>query len=89
MATSVFVVNSTGMAVNPALHRNLSYHPARNVAPIALMVRLPEVRVVNAALSARSLADLTALAKSTPGGPTYGSRRGRLPASRWRLASGQ
>ncbi len=67
------VVNSTGMAVNPALHKNLSYDPLNDLIPIGLIVRIPEVLVVNAALPVSSLAELAALAKSTPGGLTFGS----------------
>jgi tripartite-type tricarboxylate transporter receptor subunit TctC len=67
------VVNNTGMAVNPALHKNLSYDPLNDLIPIGLIVRIPEVLVVNAALPVHSLAELAALAKSTPGGLTFGS----------------
>ncbi len=70
---TLVVVNNTGMAVNPSLHKSLSYDPLNDLVPIGLIVRIPEVLVVNAALPVRSLADLGALAKSTPGGLTYGS----------------
>jgi tripartite-type tricarboxylate transporter receptor subunit TctC len=70
---TLIIVNSTGMSVNPAIHKNLAYDPVRDVAPIALIVRIPQVLVVNAALPVRSLADLAKLAKSTPGGLTYAS----------------
>jgi tripartite-type tricarboxylate transporter receptor subunit TctC len=70
---TLIVVNSTGMSVNPAIHKNLSYDPMRDVAPIALIVRIPQVLVVNAALPVKSLAELAALAKSTPGGLAYAS----------------
>jgi tripartite-type tricarboxylate transporter receptor subunit TctC len=68
---TLVVVNSTGMAVNPAMHKNLSYDPVRDLAPIALIVRIPQVLTVNAGLPVRSLAELAALAKSTPDGLTY------------------
>jgi tripartite-type tricarboxylate transporter receptor subunit TctC len=70
---TLVVVNSTGMSVNPALHKNLSYDPVRDLAPIALMVRIPQVLVVNAAVPAKSLAELASLAKSAPGGLNYSS----------------
>ena len=38
-----------------------------------MIARVPEVLVVNAALPVHSLADLARLAKSTPGGLSYGS----------------
>ncbi len=70
---TLVVVNNTGLAVNPALHKNLSYDPLNDLVPIGLIVRIPEVLVVNAALSVQSFADLRALAKSTPGGLSYAS----------------
>jgi tripartite-type tricarboxylate transporter receptor subunit TctC len=70
---TLVVVNSTGMAVNPALHKSLSYDPVHDLAPIALIVRIPQVLVVHEALPVQSLADLAALAKSRPGGLNYAS----------------
>jgi tripartite-type tricarboxylate transporter receptor subunit TctC len=70
---TLVVVNNTGMAVNPALHRSLSYDPLNDLVPIGLIVRIPEVLVVHAALPVQSLAELGALAKSTPGGLSYAS----------------
>ncbi len=70
---TLVVVNSTGMAVNPAMHRNLSYDPVRDIAPIALIVRIPQVLTVNSELPVKSIADFTALAKSRPGGLNYAS----------------
>ena len=46
---------------------------SKDFAPVALIARIPEVLVVNAALPVHSLADLAKLAKATPGGLTYGS----------------
>ena len=68
---TLVVVNSTGMSVNPAIHKNLSYDPVRDIAPIALIVRIPQVLTVHAELPVKSIAELTALAKSRPGGLNY------------------
>jgi tripartite-type tricarboxylate transporter receptor subunit TctC len=70
---TLIVVNSTGMSVNPAIHKKLSYDPVRDLAPIALIVRIPQVLVVNAALPVTSLSDLAALARATPNGLAYAS----------------
>ena len=70
---TLIVANNTGMAVNVALHKNLPYDPLKDLAPVALIARIPEVLVVNAELPVRSLADLGRLAKETPGGLSYGS----------------
>ncbi len=70
---TLVVVNNTGMAVNPALHKNLAYDPISDLVPIGLIVRIPEVLVVNAALPVQSVADIAPLARSTPGGLSYAS----------------
>src|SRR5262245_12916554 len=70
---TLVVVNNTGLAVNPALHKSLPYDPLNDLVPIGLIVRIPEVLVVNAALPAQSLADIAALARATPGGLSYAS----------------
>ena len=70
---TLVVVNNTGMAVNPALHRSLSYDPLNDLVPIALIVRIPEVLVVHAALPVRSLPELVAYAKAAPGGLNFAS----------------
>ena len=70
---TLMVANSTGLAVNVTLQKNLPYDPAKDFTPISLIVRIPEVLVVNAVLPVHSLADLAALAKATPGGLSYGS----------------
>ncbi len=70
---TLMISNSTGMAGNVTLYKNLSYDPATDLAPIALIARIPEVLVVNAALPVYSVADLVKLAKSTPGGLSFGS----------------
>src|SRR3954469_20500503 len=70
---TLMVGNTSGLATNPTLHKILPYDPVKDFAPIALIARIPEVLVVNAALPVQSLPDLAKLAKATPGGLTYGS----------------
>ncbi len=70
---TLMVGNTSGLATNPTLHKTLPYDPIKDFAPIALIARIPEVLVVNAALPVQSLPDLARLAKATPGGLTYGS----------------
>ena len=70
---TLIVANNTGMAVNAALIKSLPYDPTRDLVPVALIARIPEVLAVNAALPVHSLADLAKLAKETSGGLSYGS----------------
>jgi tripartite-type tricarboxylate transporter receptor subunit TctC len=69
---TLMIANSTTMAINPTLHKALPYDPA-DLAPVLLIARIPQVLVVNAALPVHSIADLVKLAKSTPGGLSYGT----------------
>ena len=70
---TLMIANSTGMAGNVTLYKSLSYDPLTDLAPIALIARIPEVLVVNAELPVHSIADLVKLAKTTPGGLSFGS----------------
>jgi tripartite-type tricarboxylate transporter receptor subunit TctC len=69
---TLMVANSTTLAVNPALYKKLPYNAA-DFAPIALLARIPHVLVVHAGLPVHSIDDLVKLARSTPGGLSYGS----------------
>jgi tripartite-type tricarboxylate transporter receptor subunit TctC len=69
---TLMIANSTTLAINPTLHKALPYDPA-DLAPVLLIARIPQVLVVNAALPVHSIADLVKLAKSTPGGLSYGT----------------
>jgi len=69
---TLMIANSTTLAINPTLHKSLPYDPG-DLAPVMLIARIPQVLVVNAALPVHSIADLVKLAKSTPGGLSYGT----------------
>jgi tripartite-type tricarboxylate transporter receptor subunit TctC len=64
---------SAGLSVNPALSSKLPYDPARDFAPVSLLVINPQILVVNNAVPVNSLKELIALAKSRPGQLNYGS----------------
>jgi tripartite-type tricarboxylate transporter receptor subunit TctC len=70
---TLMVATSSTMATNVTLFKNLPYDPAVDLAPVALIARVPEVLVVNAALPVESVADIARLAKATPGGLHFGS----------------
>jgi tripartite-type tricarboxylate transporter receptor subunit TctC len=65
--------NFSTLAVNLGLHRNLPYDPLKDFQPITLLAKVPQILVVNPALPAKSLKELIALARATPGALTYGS----------------
>src|SRR5262245_58505617 len=70
---TLMVATSSTMATNVSLHKNLPYDPLADFIPLVLIARSPEVLLTNAALPARSIADLVALARVTPGGLSFGS----------------
>lgn len=61
-------------AINPHVYKaRMQYAPDKDLAPITLVVKVPNVLVVNPALPVRTLADLLARAKDQPGKVSYGS----------------
>src|SRR5260221_9249546 len=70
---TLMTVASTTMATNVSLHRNLPYDPLTDFIPIVQIARSPEVLLINATLPVRSIEDLVKLARSTPGGLSFGS----------------
>jgi tripartite-type tricarboxylate transporter receptor subunit TctC len=62
------------IAINPHVHKGrMQYAPEKDLAPITLMVKVPNVLVVNPKLPVKSVAELLALAKTNPGKLSYGS----------------
>ncbi|MEJ0069614.1 MAG: tripartite tricarboxylate transporter substrate binding protein [Pseudomonadota bacterium] len=61
------------IAVNKALFDSLPYDPERDLAPIALLVRAPQIFVVNPSLPIANFADFVAHAKAHPGQLSYGT----------------
>jgi len=64
---TLLIAHDGTMAMNPVVYPNLPYHPQRDFAPVALLAAIPEVLLVNAAVPARSVRELIALAKVNPG----------------------
>jgi tripartite-type tricarboxylate transporter receptor subunit TctC len=64
----------TSHAINAALYKSrVSYDIEKSFAPVAIVGTVPLVFVVNPSVSATTLPQLIALAKSKPGAITYGS----------------
>ena len=67
------MLDAMSYAVNPSLYRNMPYDPAKAFTPIAVIVRFPNMLVVNAAFPARDVSSLIALAKEKPGTIAFAS----------------
>jgi len=57
----------------PFLRNNVPYDPVRDLAPITLAVRAPNILVVHPALPVTSAQELIALARKRPGALNYGT----------------
>lgn len=61
-------------AINPHVHKaKMQYAPQKDLAPVTLVVKVPNVLVVNPALPIRSMAELLAYGKANPGKLNYGT----------------
>ena len=61
------------LAINPTLYGNVGYDPRKDFAPVGLIAISALVVCVHPALSARSIGELIALAKTQPGKLNYAS----------------
>jgi tripartite-type tricarboxylate transporter receptor subunit TctC len=68
---TLMMASSTPMALNVTVRKSLPYDPTVDLAPIALVARVPFVLVVNPSLPVQSVADLIKLAKEKPGQLSY------------------
>jgi len=69
-----FLVASIGVyAINPFIQKKLQYDPVKDLDPITVAVRAPNVLVANPNFPANSVPELVALLKKTPGKITFAS----------------
>jgi tripartite-type tricarboxylate transporter receptor subunit TctC len=68
---TLMVGHSGVFGVAPALYADPGYEPRRDFAPIGLIASYQQVLVVHPSVPVRSVADLIALARKTPGKITY------------------
>ena len=60
---SLHIPGSGSMAIAPAMYKSLSYDPVKDIAPIALIGRVPFVLIVNPSLPVKSIPELIQYAK--------------------------
>jgi tripartite-type tricarboxylate transporter receptor subunit TctC len=69
---TLLMATSTTLAINKSLHRKLPYDPVKDFAPVALVAAVPFALIVHPSISATTLPEFIAYAKSKPG-LAYGS----------------
>ena len=70
---NILMASAGAITVNPVLQANLPYEPQKDLAPMVMIAQFNSVFVVNAAVPAKSLKELIALAKAKPGSITFGT----------------
>jgi tripartite-type tricarboxylate transporter receptor subunit TctC len=70
---TLMMASSTPMALNVTVRKSLPYDPTVDLAPVALVARVPYVLVVNPELPVHSVADLVKLVKERPGKISFGT----------------
>ena len=65
------LLNAASFVINAALRPILPYDIVKDFAPVTLLVYSPQVFVVNASLSAKTLQELLAMARAQPGKLSY------------------
>jgi tripartite-type tricarboxylate transporter receptor subunit TctC len=65
--------NTSTLVIGPLIHKNVSYDPGRDFAPIALLGTTSNLLIVSPAVPVRSVKELIALARARPGELNYSS----------------
>ena len=69
---TLFVTTNTSHSANPFLFKKLPYDPIKDFTPIANIMRIAVIIVVNPKLPVNSLPELVAYAKANPGKVSFG-----------------
>lgn len=70
---TLLVTADNSITGNPHLIRSLPHDPLRDLAPVSLLVEVHQMILLHAAVPARTLAELVALARARPGQLNFGS----------------
>ena len=70
--TILFGTNGT-LGIGPALYEHLRYDPARDLAPVGILHKLPLLLIINPSIPAKNLQELIAYARKNPGKLSFAS----------------
>jgi tripartite-type tricarboxylate transporter receptor subunit TctC len=71
---TLFLANMGTLSVNPSLYPDLRFDPVKDFQPITPIISFPHILIVNGDSPIKTVAELAALAKSKPGGLSFGSQ---------------
>src|SRR5882757_8650524 len=69
---TIGIVSASSLAISPAMEK-VAYDPQKDLAPVTLVVTVPEMLVVATNVPANNMAELVALAKAQPGKLNFAS----------------
>lgn len=67
------LIAASSLAINPSLYPRMTYDPIKDLAPIAKLIRTPNVLAVHPSLPVKSVSELIEYARANPGKLNYGS----------------
>lgn len=70
---TLFLGAAGEITINPVLNKDAGYDPKRDLVPVAIIVRAPNVLAVNADVPANTVGELIDYAKKNPGKLTFSS----------------
>lgn len=70
---TILLGSAEAFGMTDAMRKRLAYNPDKDLVPVTMMARSPNVFIVHPSLNINSLADLIAFAKANPGKIRYGS----------------
>jgi len=74
------LISGTNAAINPTLYKSLNFNFIRDTAPIASIVRVPQLMQVHPSVPAKTVPEFIAYAKANPGKIAMGSGGNGSPA---------
>src|SRR5580693_7761928 len=69
---TIGIVSAGALAISPSIEK-VAYDPRKDLAPVTLVAKVPEMLVVNSSVPANNMAELIALAKAEPGKLNFAS----------------
>jgi tripartite-type tricarboxylate transporter receptor subunit TctC len=70
---TIAIASAGALAISTALQEKILYDPLKDLAPVTLVAKVPELLVASTTLPVASVKELIALAKAKPGAINYGS----------------